>query len=225
MSNTTNKMPFATAFEIAQTLVSRLCIYCERIEIAGSIRRQKAQIGDIEIVAIPKGMELHYALGKRLGDGRIRHAEPKRWGDKYRAFVMDVAGLSFPVKVDVFTATPKTWGVQYLIRTGSGVFSRNMVSPVALGGFMPIGYQVQAGRVWCEGCPIETPEEGDVFEAWGMEFIAPSLRMEQYRPTGDAFLPIWKRETVLVDDDAPVDEGQLSLFGDGAADGAAKWRD
>lgn len=43
-----------TLYRAAEALVSALAPYCERIEIAGSIRRRKPEPSDIEIVAISK---------------------------------------------------------------------------------------------------------------------------------------------------------------------------
>src|SRR3989344_4737374 len=48
------KYPYAEAHAMALDVVEQLRLHCERIEVAGSIRRKKAEIGDIEIVAIPK---------------------------------------------------------------------------------------------------------------------------------------------------------------------------
>lgn len=187
MSATNNKLTYATAFTVAQTLYGRLLPFCERIEIAGSIRRRKAQIGDIELVAIPRGNQLYQALDERLSDGRIRHAEPKRWGEKWRAFQMNIPGIPWAVKVDVFIVTPETWGVLLMIRTGSGIFSRNMVSSPSVGGFMPDHFKVQDGRIWCDGQMLETPEEEDVFRAYGMAYVRPEDRTDDYRPVvGDA---------------------------------------
>jgi len=39
---------------IAEGLVEQLAPHCDKISIAGSIRRQRAFVKDIEIVAIPK---------------------------------------------------------------------------------------------------------------------------------------------------------------------------
>ena len=50
-------MELQKAYKIAQQLVHVLKPHCARIEIAGSIRRMKAQVGDIEIVCIPKPYE------------------------------------------------------------------------------------------------------------------------------------------------------------------------
>src|SRR3990167_7360212 len=47
-------MELARAQEIAAQVLAELSPFCERCEIAGSIRRRKPEVGDIEIVAIPK---------------------------------------------------------------------------------------------------------------------------------------------------------------------------
>lgn len=50
---TMQKIPYPIALAIAQRLKQRMNPHCLRVEIAGSVRRQKAEVGDIEIVAIP----------------------------------------------------------------------------------------------------------------------------------------------------------------------------
>lgn len=47
-------MEYTKAYEIAIRVKELLTPHCERIEIAGSIRRKKPEVKDIEIVAIPK---------------------------------------------------------------------------------------------------------------------------------------------------------------------------
>jgi DNA polymerase/3'-5' exonuclease PolX len=51
-------MKYQEALKIAQETVELLRPHCERIEIAGSIRREKPEPNDIEIVAIPKPYEV-----------------------------------------------------------------------------------------------------------------------------------------------------------------------
>jgi DNA polymerase/3'-5' exonuclease PolX len=48
------KFPYPVVLPIAGRIVEALRPYCERIEIAGSLRREKPMVGDIEIVAIPR---------------------------------------------------------------------------------------------------------------------------------------------------------------------------
>ena len=47
-------MQLEKAEKIARKYVDLLAPFCERIEIAGSTRRKKPEVGDIEIVCIPK---------------------------------------------------------------------------------------------------------------------------------------------------------------------------
>ena len=54
MSATETRVPLETAAKIAEDLASLLRPVCERVEIAGSIRRGCPTIGDIEIVVIPE---------------------------------------------------------------------------------------------------------------------------------------------------------------------------
>jgi DNA polymerase/3'-5' exonuclease PolX len=46
---------------------------CSWIQLAGSLRRQKAMIGDVEIVAVSTDGRLYEALDARLADGKIAH--------------------------------------------------------------------------------------------------------------------------------------------------------
>lgn len=48
------RLPLRLAEIAAERLRAELTPYCERIEIAGSIRRRKAAVGDLELVAVPR---------------------------------------------------------------------------------------------------------------------------------------------------------------------------
>ena len=50
-------MKYENAIVIANQALSELAPNCERIELAGSIRRKKAEVKGIEVVAIPKSYE------------------------------------------------------------------------------------------------------------------------------------------------------------------------
>lgn len=51
-------MTLIDAQALAQSVVFALAPHCERIEIAGSVRRMKAYLDDIDIVCIPRGKDL-----------------------------------------------------------------------------------------------------------------------------------------------------------------------
>ena len=56
MSNNTHR-PLAEALEVANHIQSALAPHCARVEIAGSIRRRRPSIGDVEIVCLPHPYE------------------------------------------------------------------------------------------------------------------------------------------------------------------------
>ena len=57
------RIPRARALMLAQGLIETLRPHCERIEIAGSLRRGKPDVGDIELVCIPKADEMRDLFG------------------------------------------------------------------------------------------------------------------------------------------------------------------
>jgi DNA polymerase/3'-5' exonuclease PolX len=50
----TPRIPLARAVSIAETTRAALAPHCERIAIAGSVRRRRSFVGDIELVCIPR---------------------------------------------------------------------------------------------------------------------------------------------------------------------------
>ncbi len=169
------KRPYADALVAAQSIVDALRPACHRIEIAGSLRRKKETVGDIEIVAVPVSRRDLFgnpdpkvtALDVLLSELGVTFAKE---GPKYKQFSWDGA------QVDLFLANPVTWGVIFMLRTGSAHFSRRMVTPKMWGGLMPDDLHVEGGQVWRRGEALYTPEETNLFDLWGMQYIAPEQR-------------------------------------------------
>lgn len=180
-----SKIDYSVAYDIASKVRDRLLKNCERIELAGSLRRMKSQVGDIEIMIVPNAATYTY-LDYLLGQGKIRHTTPKRWGDKQRSFMMTTTG-SHPMDLqfDLFLQPdPATWGVNMMIRTGSADFSRIMMTKRSEGGWCPDCYLVKNARVWDieTGAALDTPDEADIFRLWGMEMPSPEERTETFMP-------------------------------------------
>lgn len=108
----------ADARAAANTLVALINEQCERVEIAGSIRRGKAEVKDAELVVIPRtGLwPLLDTLVKQGVVDKARYGDKgtTRWGDKYRGVLVD------GVKVEIFAADAVNWGYQLWLRTGPG---------------------------------------------------------------------------------------------------------
>lgn len=174
------KRPYAQVAHVAHYLVAAMHSACHRIEIAGSLRRKKERVGDIEIVAIPV---LHANLiGEPLETSAVDDLLA-RWpvtlhknGPKYKAFSFEWQhGWTF--HVDLFLQPdPATWGYNFLVRTGPADFSHRMVTPKRSGGLKPDGIEVREARIYRYGQLLDTPEEQDVFDVWGMTYIPPEKR-------------------------------------------------
>lgn len=179
-----------TIQQLAHELLEMLRPGCERIEIAGGIRRGKAEPKDIELVAVPAwrtegfpdlfgedAMLTLSCLDDRLaelytaGAWELDHVL-RRNGPKYKR----LRHIASDTCCDLFIVTPETFGAQFVIRTGPADFSHMLVALA-----LRMGMKQDDGRLWRvhrddTKTAIETPEERDYFAALGMEYIEPELR-------------------------------------------------
>jgi DNA polymerase/3'-5' exonuclease PolX len=115
-------MEYERAKKIALEVLQAIRPYCKRAMVAGSIRRQKEQVKDIEIVALPKeGLreEMYRALEQY---GRfIKPGTPEviDWPAKPNAKYLRMM-LVQEIKLDLFLASEDNWGGILMLRTGSG---------------------------------------------------------------------------------------------------------
>lgn len=194
----TPKRPYDVMWPIARDLVERLRPFCQRIEIAGSLRRGKAEIGDIEIVAIPKPLQISfggiisqpYQLDARIEEavaqGRVTII---RSGPKQKSFFFNLKNVG---RIDVelwLQPDPATWGCNFMIRTGSTDFAKWAVTSQGWGGAMPNDLRFADARLWRGDAPLPTPEEADVFDALGLAWIPPHER-EKGRWKSDDLTPV-----------------------------------
>lgn len=203
------KMPYGEGFALAYALRASLAPYCERLEMAGSLRRRKAEIGDIELVAIPKMMETRLdlfgesrAVVSRLDDVLAEMQYPiLKSGSRYKQF-----GLPQGITCDLFLQPdPATWGVNFTIRTGSADFAQWLVTDRRLGGAKPGFLTIRDALVWHGGEIVPTPEEEDFFRVLGVKWIEPERR------TAGAWgkaTQRWLVEPALTPSPLPVGEGR-----------------
>ena len=190
-------MEFERAKTIADELIRELnrpaMRTVERIEIAGSVRRGKLEVKDIELVAIPDLTPPRPVFGQKLAGKtkldmvldsmwRAGRIEPIKRGDKYKQFWMLDQRVHL-IKIDLFLVTPPAqWGVIDVIRTGPAEFSQWMVTPISKGGALPDNCKVQDGCVWLDPATSGYPEiiqmaaEADFFRFCGLEWIEPGNR-------------------------------------------------
>jgi len=161
------RYPLVEAQAIALKIVEELKPHCIRIAVAGSIRRNKADIGDVEIVAIPKP----YSVGL-LEDGiaSVVNKWQKVKGELPCKYTQRV--LPEGIKLDLFFAEEGNWGSVLAIRTGSADYSHKVLAI----GWVRQGFKSEGGYLFRDGERYEVREEKDLFKLIGIKFVEPENR-------------------------------------------------
>ena len=192
------------AAEIGYGLLEWLAPYCRRAEIAGSVRRGKPEVKDLDILAIPvidhrQTIGLFGPVGPlvelSLVEEALAHGLPPGWGPggkngpKLKRFI-HTSGLV----CELYMATAESWGGALAIRSGPAEFSQAlMVRARRIGMQVSGGYYLHrhAARVGPDGnaipcekgehCIMIVPcyEEVEFFEALGVEWREPGGRSGQ----------------------------------------------
>ena len=199
-------MNLAQADRIATALVGELDDACVRIAVAGSIRRRKPEVKDIELVAIPRWAERAVSGQASLFEANVEplnllqqrinalapRVQPIKSGTqqvepwhltptgKYWRLWLPLVQL----KVDLFVCSPETWGLNFMIRTGSGVGPSGApadgFAPAMLARWKQVsggGMAYEAQLRGANGGTHPTPEEQNVFAACRVQWVPPEQRL------------------------------------------------
>jgi DNA polymerase/3'-5' exonuclease PolX len=176
--STGDRIPMEKGQALYDELAARLAPVVERISPAGSLRRECATLGDIEVVAIPKPNQdlfgAHFYTDESIKFTLKAGGYPPEYrkdGPLYKQFIWR------GVIVDLLLTTPPQWGLILALRTGPAEFSHRLVTRRNRGGLCPSWATIQDGRLWDgQGNPIDTMEEQDLFKAMGLDWIEPEKR-------------------------------------------------
>lgn len=186
------RIPLAEAKAVADRLFVALGMREPEARVVGSVRREKPDVGDIEIIAPAPATEMDWlfqAIGKVCltpedegsmfpRSGTIGKTV-KGWkpGFAYCQLLLD----SPAVKVDIFRYQPGNRGWIELMRTGPADYSERVLidwkrkcgtlgtpKPGSVGGFL----------VDSMGNPRNTPTERSVFDLIGIPFVEPKNRTQ-----------------------------------------------
>lgn len=131
MSDKEKRWPLELAAFTARGVMEQLRPFCERIEIVGSIRRQKLDVGDMELLYVPKTRLVPDGLFEtkqvscadefidsllKSGALHLRLASngATTYGPKNKLLVHVESGIP----LDLFATTIENWWVSLVIRTG-----------------------------------------------------------------------------------------------------------
>ena len=173
---------------LAKWLVTYLSSTCSRIVIAGSIRRRKPHVGDIEILYIPMmrrcdGDLFGYAapqpatdvaIAQLLSSGvlskRTNAKGAEIWGEMNKLALHVESGIP----VDLFSTTADCWYNYLVCRTGPAELNLRIAVAAKERGFKwhPYGpgFTTPTGKI------IQCDSEEAVFATAGMKYLSPEVR-------------------------------------------------
>jgi len=166
-------MKLEKARAIAAELKELLAPACNRIEIAGSIRRQKPDVGDIELLVIPRADYLDKMLNDLMVQNilamRLNKRGSRTYGPKNKLMVHPPSGMG----VDIFSSTEENWGMALFVRTGPKEWNIK-----AMSRFRQLGMQGHAygGVTLPNGITFACPTEVIVFNLLGWPYTPPEKR-------------------------------------------------
>ena len=152
---------------IAEQTKTSVASYCEKLEVAGSIRRQKPTVHDVDFVAIAES-----DLGWQKITQTLKHHKAKllcSGNSVIKALVPCEKGV---FQVDFYRAQPNTWGIHLLVRTGSAEHNTWLAS-LAISKGMRIKYSQGLVK---DDFVIAGETEQSVFEALGLPIPEPPQR-------------------------------------------------
>jgi hypothetical protein len=159
---------------VAQEMAGMLKIACEQLQIAGSLRRNKPDVKDVELVAVPRVFAtdnaLIWLLDKLLEEGAIEKAKlgetgQQRWGNKLRSWVY--RGTKF----DLFMVEEHNFGIEHQLKTGSRDFNILLMTKLKSAPF-----RLDKFAAYWNDSLLHIPDEKLWFKLLGLPFISPSQR-------------------------------------------------
>ncbi len=192
MTTTTDKPVFdlEVASHAAERLADWLADAAEQVAIAGSIRRNRPEVHDIDLVVVPRveqvtvGLlgetEPHCCVSERLDrlavDGFIN---PLRGGGKVRRCEIRARFCRPAVPADIYIVPPEQFAMALLIRTGSAEHNIKLCQAAAARGLKVdvANYRlIRRVRDETHAVAIDATDEAAIFKAVGLPFIGPELR-------------------------------------------------
>ena len=188
-------MQYDLAYRMARDLANDLAPACERIEIAGGLRRRKPDVHDLDLILIPKIIPVLDLFGNAQADynplddyladlvelGKL--APGAKNGPRYKQFKVLPSQIALDISV---VLPPAQWGVMKAIRTGPAHYSHWLVTRKDRGGALPNHLQVKDGaiRPLYDDLVIETPTEERFFEVLGIPMPDPVDRVTMWSSNG-----------------------------------------
>lgn len=185
------RFPLEEAFALAKQYESMLAPYCERICIAGSVRRMKAEVGDIEILFIPRIIEtkdpndlfgtkrtnlVTEAIDGLMAAGSLAirqksNGQQGAFGEQIKTLVDTKSGIP----VDLFSTREESWWNYLVCRTGPAELNQKIASRALKKGWRWNPFSAGFHHKLTGDIELMKSEES-VFEFVGLDYLPPEKR-------------------------------------------------
>lgn len=185
---TVEKLELKVANDIAINILTMVDAQCKKIEIVGSIRRQRKKVHDIDFVVLPYDL-IHW---RKIKEAMLVWMDAKvvAAGDQIlRVLVKPSPNSKKYVQVDFYGAKPETYGIYKLVRTGST--EHNIwLAKYAIKKGMRLRYS--QGLISADKDVTVGATEKAIFDKLKLPFIEPKLREM------DGLKPVWWTRTKVI---------------------------
>ncbi len=178
------KWPRSAALDVAKELCDRLKPHCKKLIVAGSLRRRKAEVGDVEILYVSRMEErpldmfstqsvslADEEISRMLADGTLTKRPSKTggtaWGDKNK---LAVHRSGMPV--DLFRTVEESWCNYLVCRTGPADSNTRIATEAQRRGYRWNPYGIGYTKL-ADGTVTAMDSEAAVFAFVGLPCAEP----------------------------------------------------
>ena len=158
---------------------------CQKVTVAGRIRRNRPDVGGIRILAVPnhgfvdlfdQPIPGHSAIDHRcqemLANGFLALRPNRNGGTAFGPQNKFLVHVDTGIPVDIFSTDARNWGMALLVRTGPADFCKAVMARFQYLGMAGHAY----GGVTRNGETVDCPDEETVFALLGWPYLSPERR-------------------------------------------------
>lgn len=170
-------MNLLSAANLGSKIIAHLAPMCDRIEVAGSIRRGRLEVGDIDLVILPKPGQFAAIKARCKEKCRVITDGDQNFISALRLspgneFQLDIF-FARPACRDLLQYIPGNFGSLLLCRTGSKEHNILLVEHAKRMGLV---WRPYAGVFDGYGRCLAAESEAEIFQSLDLEFVPPERR-------------------------------------------------
>lgn len=206
-------MNLRPALLLAERIRGILAPHCERLEIAGSIRRGRAEVNDIDFVLQPRAGR-DAAVRELLRRCTVVKDGPECMMVRSKEGVQVDVWFARGETRDMFNTTPSNWGSLLLCRTGSKEHNIHLAQRARA---QEMKWETSRGLVvhpdTARAAVVAGATEEEIFQCLGLDFIPPAHRertvdLSRRGEGREEEKRDWAAESFLPDPEPPSPAGQ-----------------